>query len=242
MKASVYSFLTIIIVIFLTGSCKKEADNSIVNQPTDTFSDIDGNVYHAVKIGEQVWMEENLAVTHYRNGDPVTHIADNDLWLGTDSGAYCNYNNDTNSVGTYGRLYNWYAVDDSRLLSPVGWHIPSDEEWKQLEMFLGMTTAHADSVTLRGTNEGGKLKETGNTHWNAPNKGATNSSGFTALPAGYRTFEFEFRNSYGAWWTASKASPDEAIYRSLTYDKSGIIRMYYMMDETTGLSVRCIKD
>ena len=237
-------FLSIFLVCqtFITESCKKSKDNSSTYQYGDTVTDIDGNVYHTIKIGSQVWFQENLAVTHYRNGNPVPFIADNNQWLTSDSGAYCNYSNDVSLVTVYGRLYNWYAVNDSRLLSPVGWHIPSDNEWKILEMYLGMSNDQADSVSYRGTTEGGKLKESGTSHWTTPNTGATNNSGFNGLPGGYRSDTFLEKSTGGYWWSSSQASSDEAIFRGLTYDKSGIIRSTYHGNETLGLSLRCIKD
>lgn len=138
-----------------------------------TVTDYDGNVYQTVLIGDQCWMMENLKVTHYRNGDPIPHVTDGVTWGNLTSGAYCNYNNDEGNVATYGRLYNWYAVDDSRNIAPAGWHVPSDAEWQTLVDYLG-----GDAVA------GGKMKEAGTTHWASPNTGATNESGFTALPGG----------------------------------------------------------
>jgi uncharacterized protein (TIGR02145 family) len=226
----------------ITGSCKKSGEDPNNVPSGETVTDVDGNVYHTIKIGTQVWMQENLAVTHYRNGDPVPWISIDSLWLAADSGAYCDYGNDVTLISTYGRLYNWYAVNDSRMLSPAGWHIPTDSEWKILEMYLGMTGEQADSVFYRGTTEGGKLKETGTNHWAAPNEGATNSSGFTALPGGYRSDTFHDKSVTGNWWTSSKASPDEAIHRSVSCARSGIVRGTYHMNETLGLSIRCVKD
>jgi uncharacterized protein (TIGR02145 family) len=239
----IYASAIMFILLMFSYSCKNDNDDGVEPPVAETVIDIDGNVYQTVTIGTQVWMKENLAVVHYRNGDPVLNILDGDAWSIADTGAYCNIYNDTSKVKTYGRLYNWYAVNDSRLLSPAGWHIPSDNEWKQLEMFLGMTQQQADSVgTFRGTSEGGKLKVTGTKYWISPNFGATNSSGFSALPAGYRTFEFIFENMYASWWTATKATPEEAIFRGVSYDESKIVRSYYIQDERLGLSVRCVKD
>ena len=156
----------------------------ICGPETGTVTDIDGNTYQTVKIGDQWWMAENLKVTCYRNGDAIPNITDGTTWASLSTGAYCEYNNDINNVATYGRLYNWYAVTDSRNIAPAGWHVPSDAEWKQLEMYLGMSQSEADATGWRGTDEGGKLKEVGTMHWNSPNTGATNESGFTALPGG----------------------------------------------------------
>jgi uncharacterized protein (TIGR02145 family) len=133
-----------------------------------TVTDIDGNVYQTVTIGTQVWMKENLKVTHYRNGEAIPNVTDGNVWGALTTGAYCEYNNDVNNVATYGRLYISYAVADNRNIAPTGWHVPSDAEWKQLEMTLGMSQAQADSVGWHGAPVGGKLKEAGTTHWLAP--------------------------------------------------------------------------
>lgn len=156
--------------------------------PCPPVIDIDGNVYQIVTIGTQVWMAENLKVTHYRNGDVIPNVTDGPTWAGLTTGAYCEYDNNVASVATYGRLYNWYAAVDTRNIAPDGWHVPSDEEWKQLETYLGMSQAEADAIGLRGSDEGGMLKETGTSHWDSPNTGATNESGFTALPGGHRRY------------------------------------------------------
>jgi len=140
-----------------------------------TVTDIDGNCYRTVTIGTQVWMAENLKVTHDCNGEAIPNVTDGATWAGLTAGAYCEYNNDVNNVATYGRLNNWYAVADSRNISPAGWHVASDAEWQTLSIFLG-----GDAIA------GGKMKETGTTHWYSPNTGATNESGFSALPGGYR--------------------------------------------------------
>lgn len=111
---------------------------------TSTLTDIDGNIYQTVKIVDQWWMAENLKVTHYRNGDPIPNVTNNSDWGNLSTGTYCAYNNDNVNISTYGLLYNWYAVADSRELAPTGWHVPTDEEWKQLEMSLGMSDSEAN--------------------------------------------------------------------------------------------------
>jgi len=225
---------------------------TIENQETNTVTDIDGNVYTTVKIGNQIWMAENLRVTHYRNGDPITHAKSNYDWynMGENSqgingeGAYCSFNNDAIKATIYGYLYNWYSVNDNRSIAPEGWHIPTDEEWKELELFLGMSHTEVDAFTRwRGTNEGGKLKECGLEHWKAPNSGATNETGFTALPGGYRNesgdFIDMFERSY--FWTATvNTGGRKAWYRDLHYGSAQIYRSYYF--KRLGFSVRCIKD
>ena len=208
------------------------------------LADIDGNEYTTIVIGDQCWMMENMEVTHYRNGDPIPHVTDSATWNGLSSGAYCEYDNNPSHVPTYGRLYNWYAVDDSRNIAPDGWHVPTDEEWKQLEMYLGMSQAQADSTGLRGTDEGGKLKDTGTTHWHSPNDCATNESGFTALAGGYRSNSHEFigMGDVTHFWSSStwEDSSGFAWHRHL-YSLSCLVRRspFY---EQGGISVRCVRD
>jgi len=211
---------------------------------TGTVTDFNGNVYQTIKIGDQWWMAENLKVTHYRNGDPIPLVTDSVTWSsGPTTGAYCEYDNNPANVATYGRLYNWYAVDDSRNIAPAGWHVPTDEEWKQLEMFLGMSQAEADGVASRGTDEGGKLKETGTTHWNSPNTGATNESGFAALPGGFRQAivngGFFHQGEYAYFWSTTEVS-NLAWNRRLYYLNSQVTRFDFR--KGVGQSVRCVRD
>jgi uncharacterized protein (TIGR02145 family) len=207
-----------------------------------SVTDIDGNVYYTVTIGVQVWMAENLKVTRYRNGDAIPDVTDGADWDNR-SGAYCNYDNDPNNVPTYGRLYNWYAVGDSRNIAPAGWHVPSDAEWEQLEMYLGMSQSEADAEGWSGTDEGGKMKESGTAHWESPNTGANNQSGFSALPGGYRyeNGDFDYLGYYAYFWSITEDSGYLAWYRGLSYNYSQIYR-YHGYDKRSGLSVRCVKD
>jgi len=210
---------------------------------TGTVTDIDGNVYQTVKIGDQLWMAENLKVTHYRNGDAIPNVTDSTDWGNLTTGAYCNYYNDANNATTYGRLYNWYAVNDSRNIAPEGWHVPSDEEWKTLEMYLGMSQSDADDSGRRGTGVGGKMKEAGTEHWNSPNTGATNESGFSALPGGYRSYKGTYyygRGYFAHFWSSTEYDSDGAWYRDLYYNDSGVWRGY--INERDGVSVRCVRD
>ncbi len=212
--------------------------------PIGTVTDFDGNLYYTVKIGDQWWMLENLRVTHYRNGDPIPNVTDGITWLGLSAGAYCDFDNDPANAETFGRFYNWYAVDDSRNIAPEGWHVPTDAEWKQLEMYLGMSQAEADGTTWRGTDEGGKLKEIGTTHWIYPNEGATNESGFSALAGGYRDFGGTF-GSVGItvhfWSSTEYDSPSPFGWdRTLYYEYSEVGRWGHY--KTYGFSVRCVRD
>lgn len=210
--------------------CKK-AD---IKEPV---TDIDGNVYTTVTIGNQVWMAENLRVTRYRNGDPVPKITDQAAWQNTISGAWCNYMNADSNANAYGHLYNWAAINDARGIAPHGWHIPTDEEWFTLQYFLG------DYMVA-----GGKMKESGTQFWFSPNTGADNSSGFGGMPGGIRESPGAYPNPFwgirffGFWWSATETSdnPLYASFRSLRHDSSymGWTNTY----KNNGLSVRCIKD
>jgi len=209
---------------------------------TETVKDIEGNVYKTVKIGDQWWMAENLKVTRYRNGDAILRVPDNTQWSELISGAYCNYNNNVKNVATYGRLYNWQAVNDPRGLAPAGWHIPTDEEWKQLEIYLGMSQTEADDISWRGAPAGGKLKESGTVHWMSPNTGASNESGFSAIPGGYRDSNGSFGGlgSDAHFWSATEGTIRGAFRRYLSYDNADISRYNYR--KPFGFSVRCVKD
>ncbi len=186
----------------------------------------------SVKIGNQVWMAENLNVAHYRNGDPIPTGLSNAQWESTTQGAYAIYNDDPANEKIYGKLYNWFAVNDSRGLCPAGWHVPSDAEWSTLETYLGGSDA-----------AGGKLKSTsGWSGWKAPNTGATNSSGFNAFPGGYRNFngKFSYLSNYGCWWSNSESDSNNALNRLLDYFYFNLYSYYnYKQD---GFSVRCVKD
>ncbi|HOX84790.1 MAG TPA: fibrobacter succinogenes major paralogous domain-containing protein [bacterium] len=223
-----------LLLLFVFGLCCSNCGREM--------KDIDGNRYRTVKIGEQWWMAENLKVTHYRNGEAIANITENDAWGNPETGAYCSYDNNDGNVPTYGRLYNWYAVNDLRGLAPEGWHVPSDEEWKQLEMYLGMSQSEADDIGWRGTNEGGKLKETTTTHWQNPNTGATNESGFSALPGGCRNDVGVFHNigKYTLYWSSLESHANRAWHRDLGFSRSEVVRFYD--HKLYGFSVRCVKD
>ncbi len=197
-----------------------------------TMTDTDGNVYKTITIGTQTWMAENLKTTKFRNGDPIPNVTDNAAWAALATGAYCWFNNDAAAYkATYGALYNWYAVADSRNIAPIGWHVATDAEWTTLTDFLG-----GESVA------GGKLKETGTLHWLTPNTDAINSAGFTALPGGYRYgggFFFGVGN-YGDWWSSSMRSAPYAWCRYMNCGYSYANKNSY--EEYFGFSVRCIKD
>lgn len=196
---------------------------------TTQTGDIDGNSYNAVTIGTQVWMVENLKVTKYRNGDDILNVTDVAIWAALTEGGYCNLSNDVNQADVYGRLYNWYAVHDSRNIAPTGWHVATDAEWTTLSTYLG-----GQSVA------GGKLKEKGIAHWCNPNIGATNESGFTALPGGARGDDFLSYCGYGFWWTATEAEATTAFNRVIFDNETGVNRV--SNKKVGGSSVRCVKD
>jgi len=223
---------------------QSDVDDDGIGDACDTpeCKDVDGNVYKVVKVGNQWWMAENLRVTRYRNTNPIPYVDDTTKWSNLQTGAYCDFENNLLNSTTYGRLYNWYAVNDSRNIAPDGWHVPSDDEWKQLEIALGMSQEDVHKELWRGSNVGGKMKEVGITHWSSPNTGANNSSGFSALPNGSRSFNGLFYSLHylSPSWSRTETNQSWAWYRELSYDKSSINRFYY--NKTAGFSIRCIHD
>lgn len=216
------------------------------NNSTDTchgsVTDIDGNVYGTITIGTQIWMTENLKVTHYCNGDTIPEVTNPTEWVNLITGASCVYGNDAGNIATYGRLYNWHAVADIRKIAPADWHVATDADWKQLEMFLGMSQSQTDSMGWRGTAEGGKLKESGTTHWTSPNIAATNETEFSGLPGGYR-YEggiYDGIGLHGVFWTSSEFSSNFAWTRGLGNIYSGIRR--FDGSKVDGFSIRCVKN
>jgi len=205
-------------------------------------ADGDDKNYATVTIGEQIWMAENLSTKKYSNGDPIAYFIDELDWENATEGAWLYVDDDDSNIDVYGLLYNFNAVVDSRNICPAGWKVPSDNDWKILEMHLGMTQEVANELYWRGTDEGGKLKDAIGLFWNAPNEGANNISGFTALPAGWVDDSREFYDLgvTGSWWTSTAFDSEYAFYRSLAYDNAMIMRPYYL--KNSGFSIRCIKD
>ena len=236
--------LTIFMItcIFMVFNCINPTDGSDPNQKQKTIKDIDGNVYKIVKIGDQWWMAENLNVTRYRNGDVIPDVTSTTAWENLTINGYCNYENNEINAATYGRLYSWYAVTDPRRLAPAGWHLPSDEEWKQLELLLGMSQSVADQSGWRGSDEGGKLKVTGTMLWNSPNTAATNTTGFAALPGGCRNSDgdFGFVGEGGYFWSSTEFDASSAWARNLFYHYAGVVRD--CSKKNFGRSVRCVRD
>lgn len=228
-------------------------EKSFTTPSLNTVTDIDGNIYNTIQIGDQTWMADNLKVTHYPDGTDIPLVESSDAWydFGCCDQAYCWYDNSFSQGTFYGALYTWtaavYGTTGSNSnpsgiqgICPDGWHIPSDSEWKQLEMFLGMSQEEADGVDWRGSTEGGKLKQEGTSWWKSPNTGATNESGFNALPGGYRDGGgfFQDLGTTARFWTSTEEV--KAYMRELDNNSSQVFRdfkAYY-----NGYSVRCVKD
>ena len=237
-KGRIYPLALMGVLLMIISSCYKAGINSdispIINpiNVPDTVTDIDSNVYHTIIIGTQVWMVENLKTTKFRNGDPIPNAIDSAQWNNITTGAYCIFNNAPNNNVGYGYFYNWHAVHDTRNIAPSGWHVATDDEWTYLINYLGGRDI-----------AGGKLKEEGNAHWFIPNTGATNSSGFTALPAGRRTNDGSYieRGSFSYWWTSTEYSDNAGAWcRRTDYSNSTVQVMAEL--KSYGLSVRCVKD
>jgi uncharacterized protein (TIGR02145 family) len=221
------SSLILVLTIFTLfhAGCKKDP------KPPDLLTDVEGNTYKTVKIGDQLWMAENLRTTQLNDGTEIPLTKEDDEWHNLTTAGYCWYNNDEASFrDPYGVIYNGFTIASGKIC-PDGWHVPGIDEWRSLRDFLG------DSVKA-----GGKLKESGTAHWLSPNKGADNRTGFTALPAGVRYFEGSFASvlSYTAMWSSTNFSEEEQWYAGLYYAEAGFISNH--RNKKYGLSVRCLKD
>lgn len=228
------------VFLMFSNSCKNASNNNDSHTNAGTVTDVDGNVYHTVTIGTQVWMLENLKTTKYNDSNSIQLITDNAEWNKLSAPGYCWYNNDSANKNIYGALYNWVTVNSGKL-APKGWHIPTDAEWTILTTFLSSTYF-----------AGGKMKSTGNIEagtglWYTPNSGATNESGFTAVPAGYRSSNglFYVIGRSGFWWSSSERSDERSLigyawYRYLGFSNRYAYRGVFKKD--AGFSVRCIRD
>ena len=220
---TIASFLFLVFGVISCSNVETKTQNQVVARPTIPITKSE------VQIGTQVWMTKNLNVSRYRNGDPIPQVTNTSQWENLTSGAWCYYNNDPINGPIYGKLYNWYALSDPRGLTPVGWHIPSNIEWSTLISFLGGYYV-----------AGGKMKAT--ILWSSPNVGGNNSSGFSALPGGFRGSVGSFNiGRYGFWWSMSEYTDTTSAWnRELDYDdataRADYVSKYY------GFSVRCIKD
>ncbi len=207
-------------------------------------SDIDGNQYKTIEIGNQTWMAENLKTSRYRNGDDIPEVKSSAQWSSLSSGAFCWYENDSARYDCpHGLLYNWIVVIDPRGVCPSGWKIPSDEDWKILERSLGMPESEVNQTGLRGETGsfGGKLKST-SMNWQSPNLGANNESGFSGIPSGARYPDGSFLAiKKGAnYWSSTESAANSAFDRILDAEYSGILRLKGI--KAHGLSVRCLKE
>ena len=226
--------MTVVTVGMITlAACKKEETNNTINKPKIVvqqdapLTDYDGNVYTTVKIGNQVWMAENLRVTHFRNGTAIFPVQAANDWLNnTTKAAYCYYDNKLDSIAFYGALYNGTAIKSSNNLAPAGWRIPTASDLNQLRAYL-------DSFSVAE----GALKASGTTFWRSPNTGGTNTTLFNALPAGYRFVngDFKERGFQAQWWLSNGTSSFILLYDEVTMQTSTSTSQY-------GFSVRCIKE
>lgn len=240
-----FNIIFISILLVFTFSCKKDpsANNDI---QTGTITDIDGNVYKTIKIGNQWWMAENLRVTRFRDGVKSLKLisANNqNIWDTLKSAAYCIFDDNDTVKKWSGLLYNWYVINGNDNIAPAGWHIPVDAEWKELEMNLGMSSSDAGKTGWRGNHEGELLKKAigwteYGTVWN------TNESGFSALGGGCRMFDGSQGEpglkATGFWWTKTDLQGGNAWYRYLDYKNSNVFRYYG--PKSYGFSIRCVKD
>jgi len=198
---------------------------------TGTVTDADGNIYPTIGIGSQIWMAENLKTTKYNDGASIPLVSDNTAWSLLFTPAYCWYNNDElSNKNTYGALYNWYTVGKGKLC-PVGWHVPNNSEWAVLASYLGGPQV-----------AGGKMKVPGTDYWKSPNAGATNSSGFSALPGGGRASYGEFggRRTDEIFWTSSGKTSTSAWYQDISALNTELFKGANTI--LMGLSIRCIRD
>lgn len=237
-----------IISLFLISSCEKDNSPAPISKfffnsdlSYGTVSDIEGNVYKTIQIGSQVWMAENLKTTKYNDGKLITSLTNNVGWGNLSTGAYCWHKNDIINKATYGALYNGYAVRTGRLC-PTGWHVPANEEWHTLILNYD---PEALSTGILNSPTGGTLKETGTIHWSNPDTGATNLSGFTALPGDLRDAKgiFGQKGYYAYFWSAtwsSQTGPRNlwCFWLSFNSELIGWGGGYI----TCGQSIRCVKD
>lgn len=245
MNSKTRSILILIISIFISNTQFCLSKGLEVNPPSDsipaTVKDIEGNVYHTLVIGKQVWLQENLRTHKYRNGKPIAKNLTNAQWAANKTGACAVYANDSIKENAFGLLYNWYAVANPAGLCPTGWHVAKDSEWNQMVKYLD---DYADTTELKRVQSevaGGQLKEIGITHWASPNTGATGTAYFLGYAGGNKSVDGKCNDvgAYGYWWTATQSSTAEAYGRLLSYFNSNIDR--FKTSKNLGFSVRCVK-
>jgi uncharacterized protein (TIGR02145 family) len=216
--------LTLLLVLIIYSLMTYSQDTG------ETVTDVDGNVYHTIKIGTQVWMLENLKTTKYRSHAPIQKLIDAGKWEYDASGAYSWYNDDESSKDIYGALYNWAAVNKGNL-APNGWHIPSIEEWQVLIDFLG-----GEKIA------GGKMKDLGTDFWDSPNTGGDNSSGFKAIANGVKSKEgsYSFAGNRCIFWSSTGSNLLQAKTVTLMFNSPKVF--IFSNSKNYGCAVRCIKD
>lgn len=233
-------YLLILPLLFVLSSCKEEEEAVPVHE-TSTMMDIESNVYSTIKIGNKWWMAEDLRVTTFRNGISIRNGQDTTEWKDT-SAAFCLFENNPSAPGL---LYNWYAVTSDNGLAPEGWHIATDEEWKELEIALGMSSSEAAKFGWRGTSEGNKMKLEGTSGWQQfEDNWPDNASGFSAAAGGCRLPNARWGApalfATGFWWTATEKDPQQAFYRYLDYKSAKVFRS--ADSRQYGFSIRCVKN
>ncbi len=207
--------------------------------PGPNVTDANGNVYASITTScGQTWTTKNLTVSRYRNGDIIPQVTGPGQWMNLTTGAWCYYNNDPATEPIYGRLYNWYAVNDTRGLTPAGWHVPTDAEWNKLTICID---ANADTSQCCNNVAGTAMKSTSG--W-TNNGNGTNSSGFSGLPGGYRANNGTFTSleNDGCWWSTSEYDAASALLRSLSYINSFVWSGFGFTFKTYGYSVRIVRD
>lgn len=233
----------VLMVLLVIGSCKKKVEKDLYEY--GTVVDVEGNEYKTVLIGDQWWMMENLKVKKYRNGLPLLNLsaADSSTWTGTVTGAYCNYENTPNNTGL---LYNYYAVLSDSNLAPEGWHIATDDDWKALERFMGISEEQLNKTGWRGSQQADQLRLSGSNFWKRYDEiWSSNSTQFSAMAGGCRLPDGRWSQPLGLlyagfWWTNTQRGQDEACYRYMDYKSSRIFRSFD--DMRYAFSIRCVKD
>ncbi len=213
-----------------------------VTNATNIITDIDGNSYNIGTFGTNKWMKENLKTSKYSNGDLIPN-PNSIAWSNLTTAAWCYYDNNSSNNTTHGKLYNFYVVEDYRNVCPNGWHVPTDAEWKSLEMFLGMTQIQADAELWRGTNQGSRLAGTSSL-WpsgNLKNNALFGTSGFNAIPSGFRYISgvYGYLGTATLFWTSTTTDASNSVVRNIAYDNTGVLR--YSDVKTGGRTIRCVK-
>ena len=236
------AFILLMIITTINGCKKKTTLKEKIPNETSTVTDVEGNIYKTVKIGNKWWMAENLKVKVYNDSTAISEVkaTDNDtVWANKKIGAFCKV--EENSM-RYGLYYNWYTLSNPKKIAPIGWHIPSDEEWKELEIALGISEAEANRTAWRGENERDKIIEKNSNAWSnvLEMPVGNNESGFTALTSGCRLFNGSVGDGKTAFWWTATLNGEEVWYRNIAANHTDIFRYYTY--KTYGFSVRCVKD